>query len=147
MMRAPLAWALAASLLVLMVEPALAQPSDGHGTPKGTTGLGKSSPSTSDVSLDPAWRVYAFERDGVSYLQVNDLSGAVHAVVGLVGGVVWTLPLGSDVDRVSTPQQPLPVAPDATWSVVYRSAEVELKVYAEAGTPVWVVAIPSTNAP
>jgi hypothetical protein len=146
--RAPLVWAFAASLLMLAAEPAVAQ-MDGTGKVHAPTtkGLGQAFPQANNLSLDPAWRVYAFERDGVRYLQMNDASGSVHAAIGIVGDTLWTLPLGIDADRVSTPEQPLPLASAASWNVVYRSADVEIKVYADAATSFWTVAKPSVGTP
>ncbi|WP_266158368.1 hypothetical protein [Dyella silvatica] len=47
-----------------------------------------------------------FERDGVRYIQVNDLNGAVRGAFAVAGGQFLTLPIGSDAPLVSTPQQP-----------------------------------------
>ncbi|MGH8033162.1 MAG: hypothetical protein ACREO8_12570 [Luteimonas sp.] len=66
-------WALAAGLLA----PAFASeaagggegpPAHGHGRPLiATTGIGQLLPPSLDVSLDAAWQVHAFERDGIQY--------------------------------------------------------------------------------
>ncbi len=50
-------------------------PSGGGDAPKATSGLGEAMPDAIDLSSDPTWQVYEFERDGVRYVQVNDLSG------------------------------------------------------------------------
>ena len=47
---------------------ACAQVSDGRDKPSAITGLGESLPNISDLSSDPQWQVYAFERDGIRYL-------------------------------------------------------------------------------
>ncbi|WP_045758350.1 hypothetical protein [Xanthomonas albilineans] len=79
-------------------------PDGGHRAPGPTTvGLGESLPNTRNLSLDPAWRIYEFQRDGVTYLQINDLTGKVRAAVGNVSGALWVLPMGADVSRVSLP--------------------------------------------
>ncbi|WP_045771178.1 hypothetical protein [Xanthomonas albilineans] len=71
--------------------------------PAPTVGLGESLPNARNLSLDPEWRIYEFQRDGLVYLQVNDFKGNVRAVVGNVSGVLWVLPMGADVSRVSLP--------------------------------------------
>ncbi len=67
------------------------------------TGLGESTPKAPDLSLDPSWHIYEFQRDGFSYLQVSDLTGTVRAAVGNINGMLWVLPMGVDVSRVSLP--------------------------------------------
>ena len=42
-----------------------------------SSGLGQSWPNTTDVSASPHWHVYVFQRNGVRYVQINDLSGKV----------------------------------------------------------------------
>jgi hypothetical protein len=67
--------------------------------------LGKAWPNARDVSRSPHWHVYVFERDGVRYVQVNDLNGNVRGAFAVVGGQYLVLPIGRDADRVGTPQQ------------------------------------------
>ncbi|WP_307753626.1 hypothetical protein [Xanthomonas albilineans] len=74
-----------------------------HAPPAPTVGLGESLPNAQNLSLDPQWRIYEIQRDGVDYLQINDLTGKVRAAVGNVSGVLWVLPMGADVSRVSLP--------------------------------------------
>ncbi|WP_249027722.1 hypothetical protein [Xanthomonas albilineans] len=74
-----------------------------HAPPAPTVGLGESLPNARNLSLDPALSIYEFQRDGVAYLQINDLTGNVRAVVGNVSGALWVLPMGADVSRVSLP--------------------------------------------
>ncbi|WP_045758637.1 hypothetical protein [Xanthomonas albilineans] len=78
-------------------------PDSGHHTPSVATGLGESAPKAPDLSLDPSWHIYEFKRDGVSYLQISDLTGTVRAAVGNISGMLWVLPMGVDVSRVSLP--------------------------------------------
>jgi len=66
-----------------------------------TTGLGESWPNATDVSANPNWHVYVFEKDGVRYIQVNDRNGTVHAAVGSAGPVAFALPIGVDAQRVA----------------------------------------------
>lgn len=67
------------------------------------TGLGDSHPSATNLALDAAWSIYEFQRDGVTYVQINDAAGAVRAVVARVDNALWVVPMGKDVDRVSVP--------------------------------------------
>jgi hypothetical protein len=66
------------------------------------TGLGQAWPNATDVSSSPHWHVYVFRLNGIKYIQINDLSGAVHAAVGTASGVSIVLPTGVDAQRVRT---------------------------------------------
>lgn len=137
-------YAIAAGLLIPAAEPALAAdgvtccPSGGTGFTSGND-MGGLVPSTPDVSQSAAWHAYKFERDGIQYVQVNDRNGDVRVVIGLIGDTAWTLPMGRDADRVSTPHRRLPIPKDAVRSVVYHSPEIELVAYVGANGVVWAV--------
>ncbi|HUB88604.1 MAG TPA: hypothetical protein VMA74_02630 [Dyella sp.] len=66
------------------------------------TGLGQSWPNAADVSVSPHYHVYVFVRDGIRYIQVNDLNGTVRAAVALADNVVLVLPVGADAQYVTT---------------------------------------------
>lgn len=117
-------------------------PGDPHGTSKATTGLGQAAPPALDVSQSVAWAAYEFERDGIQYLQVNDRFGNVRAIIGGVGETFWTLPAGSAADRVSLPQQALPIPAGATRTEVYRTADVVLAAYEMDGGIIWSIEAP-----
>ncbi|WP_244952539.1 hypothetical protein [Xanthomonas maliensis] len=76
-------------------------PSGGVGT--AAIGLGDSNPKAANLAMDPSLAIYEFHRDGVTYLQINDVTGVVHAVVARVDDALWTLPMGKDVNRVVLP--------------------------------------------
>ena len=57
--------------------------------------LGKAWPNAQDVSRNPRWHVYVFERDGVRYIQINDLRGHVHGAFATIDGAFLVLPMGS----------------------------------------------------
>lgn len=67
-----------------------------------SSGLGQSWPNATDVSANPHWHVYVFDKDGIRYVQVNDLNGSVHGAIATAGGQVLVLPIGSDSQNVST---------------------------------------------
>ncbi|WP_102254132.1 hypothetical protein [Xanthomonas arboricola] len=67
------------------------------------TGLGDSNPKAANLTMDPSLAIYELHRDGVTYLQINDVTGVVHAVVARVDNALWTLPMGKDVERVVLP--------------------------------------------
>ncbi|MBB4595123.1 hypothetical protein [Xanthomonas cannabis] len=67
------------------------------------TGLGDSNPKSANLAIDPSLAIYELHRDGVTYLQINDVTGAVRAVVARVDNALWTLPMGKDVERVTLP--------------------------------------------
>ncbi|PPU74257.1 hypothetical protein XcuCFBP2542_15685 [Xanthomonas cucurbitae] len=76
-------------------------PSGGSGVR--ATGLGDNHPNAMNLALDNAWSIYEFQRDGVTYVQINDASGTLRAVVARVDNALWVVPMGKDVDRVSIP--------------------------------------------
>lgn len=121
-------------IAVLAVVPAVAFgccPNDGNGQPKASVGLGESAPLAVNASLDAAWRIYEFERDGVSYVQVNDRNGVVRAAAAKVGSTAWVVPMGVDADRVTIGA--------AAGTVVYRSADFIVRVAADSTGPIWLV--------
>ncbi len=68
------------------------------------TGLGQSWPNATDVSVSPHYHVYVFIRDGIRYIQVNDMNGTVRGAVAVADHVVLVLPIGADAQYVSTSQ-------------------------------------------
>ncbi|WP_052689956.1 hypothetical protein [Xanthomonas sp. GPE 39] len=97
---------LAGVLQTVAISAQACCPDTTHGAPIApmmATGLGESAPKASDLSLDPSWHIYEFNRDGVRYLQISDLTGTVRAAVGNISGTLWVLPMGVDVSRVSLP--------------------------------------------
>mgnify|MGYP007011098452 CR=1 FL=1 len=110
-------------------------------TKPAASGMGLSAPLAADVSGDSAWHVYPFERDGIPYLQVNDLNGIARIAVGYADGVFWALPIGTD--KVSTPLRPITAPAGSTRTVVYRSPDIEVAVYVGGGTVLWSVAKPT----
>ncbi|MBE1162868.1 hypothetical protein [Dyella acidiphila] len=70
-------------------------------TEPAATGLGQSWPSTADVSTSPHYHVYVFARDGVRYIQVNDLAGTVRGAVAMADNEVLVLPVGVDAPKVT----------------------------------------------
>ncbi len=98
----------------------------------GTTGLGQSWPNASDVSASTHWHVYLFERDGIRYVQINDLGGKVRAAFAASSGGFLGLPIGVDASRVATPQQPLPAPANTVGEIVYQDALVKVLVAPQA---------------
>jgi hypothetical protein len=120
---------------------------DYHGKPLAsaavsTAGLGETDPAAADISADPAWQVYAFQRDGVVYLQVNDLAGQVKVIIGNAGDAYFALPAGKSAARVSLPGQRLTVPASARRFEVYRAQDVVLVRYASTDGDIWSVEAP-----
>jgi hypothetical protein len=113
-------------------------PDDGHGYAGGqnSVGLGESFPDAPDLADSPAWAVYEFERDGVRYVQINDQTGAIRASVGRIDDTFWVLPIGSDVDRVSVPGDPLPAGQQ---TVLVQSADLKVVWIQNGGIAYWRV--------
>ncbi len=116
--------------------------SDPHGVTIASKGLGEPAPQALNESQDASWRAFEFMRDGIWYLQVNDLSGNVHAIIGNVDTVFWTLPSGIDANRVSTPQRRLLIPTNAPRTVVYRKPNLLLVAYSTAGGVIWSIEAP-----
>ncbi|OFS94137.1 hypothetical protein HMPREF3113_08650 [Stenotrophomonas sp. HMSC10F06] len=115
--------------------------SDSHGTPLARSGLGQAQPMAANLSQDPNWLVYGFQRDGISYFQVNDLAGRVQVIIGNTDDVFWTLPAGDRLARVSLPTQQVRHSPNAARVEVYRGAKFSLVRYGRGGDAVWAVEV------
>lgn len=72
--------------------------------PPVATGLGQAWPNVTDVSASTHWHVYVFVRDGIEYIQVNDLNGNVRGAVASSNGTFLVLPMGMDAAKFSIPQ-------------------------------------------
>lgn len=112
------------------------------------TGLGQAWPNAQDVSQNPRYHVYIFQKQGVRYLQVNDLAGNVLAGFAVVGkDIILRLPMGQN-STVSSSATPQVSTASTTSQTVYKDASTTL--LAACGDP-WscgggnVVAVPSTN--
>ncbi|QSQ35950.1 hypothetical protein ISN31_03365 [Xanthomonas translucens pv. translucens] len=125
-----------AGMILLVSGDANAQCCPSGGTvpkAKATTGLGEASPAATDLSADPAWKIYQFERDGISYLQINDVDGRVRSAVGRVGDTAWAMPMGTDADRVSI------ASSSVLGTVVYSSDDFVVRVVKGAKKLSWIV--------
>jgi hypothetical protein len=130
-------------------------PDDGHGAPAppppsttasprsstSVTGLGEAFPRAADLAPHPAWQVYAFERDGIRYVQINDAKGTVRAAVGRIDDTFWVMPIGTDADRVSVSGS---AGLERQQSIVLlRSADLEVRLTLYAGQAYWRIGTPS----
>jgi hypothetical protein len=82
------------------------------------TGLGQAWPNATDVSVSPHYHAYVFIRDGIRYIQINDLNGTVLGAVAMADRVVLVLPVGVDAPYVTT-QHTQVLAPAANAETVY----------------------------
>jgi len=94
-------------------------------------GLGQSWPNAQDVSASVNWHVYAFNNNGVRYIQVNDLSGNVRVAFATANGQFLVLPMGRNAQSISTPQQnaaiPATSVPLQSYAeTLYRDSNVQL---------------------
>lgn len=101
--------------------------------------FGHPTPSTVNASLDDNWRAFRFERDGITYFQVNDVNDNVHVVVGKLDDVFWALPVGKPSARTSLPSWQLKISGDAVPTLVYADDEVSLVHYVDGTSTVWSV--------
>lgn len=132
------ATSLLAALALISPLIALAQ-HDHHGSEAASYGLGQSFPPAANVSLHPAWRLYVFERDGISYYQVNNDSGQVQLIIAKAGPELWALPAGHSYRVVSLPSNPRSLPPGADRRVVFIEGDFALALYGEADSAVWSV--------
>lgn len=115
MIRSTMHRALSCFLLAGLLAPAFAfaaQP---------TSGLGQAWPNAPDLSTSPQWHVYAFERDGIRYVQINDARGAVRGAFATANGVFLVLPMGTAGVDVGTALQP-----STQGETVYRDGDVQV---------------------
>lgn len=118
-------------------------PGDDHGLELQSVGLGQSNPPGPDLSLDPAWRVYGFKRDGIEYFQVNDLTGRVQLIIGSAGGKYWTLPAGEASANVILPPQHDSKPWAGERSRVYLSPAFSLVRHRVGDRAIWSVEMPT----
>ncbi|WNL44903.1 hypothetical protein RKE25_15955 [Dyella sp. BiH032] len=109
---------------------ALALPAASHAAQQ-ASGLGQAWPNAPDLGASPRWHVYAFERDGVRFVQINDAAGRVLGAFATAGGQFLVLPMGTGatltVDAGAAP---------ATGETVYRDGNVQVTATPSAdGTP------------
>ncbi|MGL4690502.1 MAG: hypothetical protein ACRCWE_00120 [Stenotrophomonas maltophilia] len=113
--------------------------SDNHGSPLAKRGLGQTQPLAANLSQNSNWLVYGFEREGITYYQVNDLAGRVHVIIGNADDVFWALPAGDVPARVSLPTLRVQTPRGARRSEVYRGQGFSLVLYGTGTDAVWSV--------
>jgi len=105
------------SLAASSAPPTECCPTGGNGLVAGT-GMGLAKPNTLDLSTYPGWHTYAFMRDGIRYVQINDDVGKVHAAIATANGSMLVLPMGEDeVRRVSMLPAGRPMYDDGTVAI------------------------------
>lgn len=112
-------------------------PGGGNGTPIAIRGLGESAPAATNLSTNASARIYQFERNGVTYLQINDGTGQVRGAIGRIGDTAWVTPMGKDVDRVST----VDTFDSSRGTVVYDARYFTVQLASSANGDVWTVTI------
>lgn len=137
------------ALMVVSPTPAWAMccPGDATIIKAAESGLGQSQPSTSDLSLDPRWRVHAFERDGISYYQVGDVMGVLQFIVARSGQTFWLLPAGYTDAQIILPSDDRSTNPAANAEEVYRHPEFALVVSGIGTASSWWVELRPTSSP
>lgn len=94
----------------------------------GQSGLGQSWPNARDVSSSPNWHVYVFDRDGIRYIQINDLNGTVRGAFAVANGQFLVLPMGRDAAHISTPQKPLSTINTTPSETIYRDKATQVQL-------------------
>lgn len=130
--------AIIASALSMLPVVTFAQWDD-HGKEQAKRGLGQAFPDVNNQSLHPAWRLYKFERDGISYYQVNDMAGRLHLIVAKAGDAFWSLPAGESGARISLPVWPQLPHPTSVPIEIYRDSEFALILHDDSNDAMWSV--------
>lgn len=113
------------------------------------TGLGQAWPNAQDVSQNPHYHVYIFKKDGIRYIQVNDLAGGVLGAFAVAGKEILALPIGHTATVTTTASPEVSTASQAPSETVYRDSTATVLLQS-CGDP-WscgggnVVAVPSPN--
>lgn len=130
----------AVGILIIAAVPMLASAqSDNHGVQLAKRGLGQSQPLALNLSQDPGWRLYGFQRDGITYYQVNDLAGRVQLIIGNADDVFWVLPAGDISAQVSLPEEPIQAPANAVRSLVFQDQTFALVLYRSGAGVLWSV--------
>jgi uncharacterized protein YjlB len=106
-----------------------------------STGLGQAWPNAADVSLSPHYHVYLFVRNGIRYVQINDLGGTVHAAIASANGTVLVLPVGVDAAQAKSSV----ASTAATAETVYQDASVTVSATQQSNGSVQVIATPKAE--
>ena len=105
------------------------------------SGLGQSWPNATDVSSNPNYHVYVFERGGTRYIQVNDASGAVRGAFARTPYKLTGLPIGTDT--LATPDEPMPAPASTAVQSVYDDGTVQLFVAPQADGTARLMLVPA----
>ena len=112
-------------------------------TDSSATSLGQSWPNTTDVSRSPNWHVYVFRKNGISYVQINDLNGNVHGAIAMAGGTFLVLPMGVDSQTIRVPGNSSSLVSSAVVRQPIQPAAAAQVVYSDATTT--ITATPLTS--
>ncbi|MFL9583337.1 hypothetical protein [Stenotrophomonas sp. AB1(2024)] len=138
-MRSSSVWpAIIAAALSMLPAVTFAQWDD-HGKEQAKRGLGQAFPDVHNQSLHPVWHLYEFERDGISYYQVNDMAGRLHLIVAKAGDAFWSLPAGESGARISLPAWPQLPHPTSVPIEVYRDSEFALILHDDSNDAMWSI--------
>jgi hypothetical protein len=110
------------------------------GTP--ATGLGQAWPNATDASLSPHYHAYLFARDGIEYVQINDLNGTVLAAIAATPGTVLVLPIGVDASHTNTAKNNVATR-SSTTEAVYQDKTVSVTATPQSDGSLKVTATPA----
>ncbi|WP_147292887.1 hypothetical protein [Dyella psychrodurans] len=112
------------------------------------TGLGQAWPNATDVSVSPHYHVYIFVRDGIRYIQVNDLNGTVRGAIAVADHVVLVLPVGVDASSVvtSASQTNTQVPSVSTGETVYHDSSIQIDATPQSTGAVQLLVTPMDSS-
>lgn len=108
------------------------------------TGLGQAWPNASDVSTSSHFHVYRFERDGIAYIQINDLQGNVRAAIATTAGVTFALPIGVDAQNVAVTTGR---SPEDLTQAVYQDDSLTVSAVPQSDGSMGIVAMAGCGSP
>jgi hypothetical protein len=107
-----------------------------------TAGLGQSWPATTDVSSNPGYHVYLFQRGSNHYIQVNDANGNVLGAFVKTAYSLVGLPVGGAGNTLATPDEPLATPPATAGDLVYSDGATSVYVAPKPGGGMQLLAVP-----
>ena len=106
-----------------------------------TSGLGQQWPNATDVSSNPNYHVYVFQRGAIKYVQVNDANGTVRAAVMLTPTGRFGTPVGSDANNVATSDEPQAAPASTASQTVYSDGANQIAVAPQPNGSMRVMAV------
>lgn len=117
-------------------------------------GLGEQHPNSKNLSKSADFQVYRFNKNGITFFQLNDSTGNVLTAIGVAGGESFVVPIGSltasqiIVNQGATATATATATCPCSAQVVYDDATTRIiVVYGANGQVIQVVVIDKRSPP